>query len=258
MRATVAVATLALAAAFALPARAGDVLDSAYALQHQHKWTQAEQAFRKAAAADPGATTEAALAQFLDLTGRYAEALGVAQKAMAAFPGDPEVVVAEAECLGDTNHYHASMALCRRELAKLGKSGKPEIRSQLYLILAGAQGTAAQKDGILAMFKYAFSVKKNIDKSLELDPTYARANYGAGMYYLEAPIGADPKKGLALLERAHRLDPDDYGIEVDLIDQLDKTGHKQRARQELAAFDQAFSGLAAARHDIAPIAARLR
>ena len=249
---------VALALALAAPARAADSLQAAYALQHQHRWQEAEQAFRQALAAKPDAAHYAALADFLDLTGRPADGLAVAEKGLSAFPQDAPLAAADAECLGDVGHYHASMALCNRELARSRHTTTPKATlARFRLILAGDQGDAAQKDGIFAMFKYAFSVKANIDKARTLDPTYARAVYGAGMYEAESPIGGNLTEGIALLEKAHRLDPDDYGIDLDLISQLAHAGHKSEARKELAAFEEAFSGLPAARHDIRPLEKKL-
>ncbi len=248
------VAVFALAFGLAAPALAADSLQGAYALQHQHRWQEAEQAFRQALAANPDAAHYAALADYLDLTGRPADGLAVAQKGLAAFPKDAPLAAADAECLGDVNHYHASMALCNRELARSKHTAMSDATlARFRLILAGDQGDAAEKDGIFAMLKYAFSVKKNIDKARTLDPTYARAVYGAGMYEIESPIGGNVPEGIALLQKAHRLDPDDYGIDVDLISQLAHAGHKREARQELAAFDKAYSALPAARHDIQPV-----
>ena len=247
-------AAIALAFGLAAPARAADSLAGAYALQHQHRWQEAEQAFRQALADNPTAAHYAALADFLDLTGRPAAGLDVAQKGRSAFPDDAQLAAADAECLGDVGHYHASMALCNRELARSRHTTTSRATlARFRLILAGDQGDAAQKDGFFAMLKYAFSVKKNIDKAMALDPTYARAVYGAGMYEAESPIGGNLTAGIALLQKAHRMDPDDYGIELDLISQLVHAGRKSEARRELAAFEGAFSQLPAARHDIRPL-----
>jgi len=241
---------------------APDRLAEAVTLQKARNWSGAEKALRKAVEEEPGAASNVALGRFLILVGRPAEALPLFRKALEADAALPDALAGEAEALGDLGKYSQAMANCEKAIDRFD-GDKKVSRKQLarfYLILAGAQGQAAQKEGILAMIKYAFSVKKNIDKALDLDPAYARAVYGSGVYYLEAPsvVGGDAGKGLALLEKAHKLDPDDYGIHSAWIGALADGGRKDDARREADRYRQAFSGVPAAGREAEVWAAKIK
>ena len=260
-------ASLALAALFACaaicpaPMLAAGLVTEAAALKDARKWQASEQLLRRSVEEEPGSSSYKALAHLLFITGRPAEGLPLYRKALRVDPDDPDAVAGMVECLGDMGRYNQTIEACERAIKRFEKDPKatPAIMARFHLVLAGAQGTAAQKDGVMAMLKYAFSVKKHIDRALELDPAYARAVYGLGVYYREAPkvVGGDPAKGLELLEKAYRLGPDDYGLHQVWIEALIDEGRKDDARRELARYRKDFAGVAAAEREIDGLKARL-
>ncbi len=227
------------------PALANDRLDEAHRHWRAHNWAKAEAAFRSAAEADSAGVV--ALAHYLDETGRASEGHVLAQKALRIAPDNSEAVVTEIECLGDTGRYKEAIEAAERALARLepGKKASRALLSRLHLTLAGAQGTAAEKDGLMAMLKYAFSVKQHIDKSIELDPNSGRAWYGRGIYHRDAPsvVGGNPAKGLQDLEKAHRLAPDAFDIWAALIATMAQQGDGAGVKRETERYEQAFVGL---------------
>lgn len=243
-------------------AMAADRLTEGIAAQSAREWGTAEKALRKAVEEDPGPDSFKALGHYLFYTGRPGEGLALYRKSLEKDSDDPEAFAGEAECLGDLGRYQQAMDASERAIGRYGKDGKlsRKILARYYLVLAGAQGEAAQKEGVMAMIKYAFSVKKNIDRALELDPTYARAVYGLGVYYKDAPsvVGGDPSKGLSMLDKARRLDPGDYGIQLVWIGALAEAGRKDEARRELEKYRQTFAGVTAAFKDLDAVTSKMK
>ena len=98
-------------------------------------------------------------------------------------------------------------------MAKVLKQGAREVDLsnyvRAYLIMAGSKGMLATTGGIFSKLVNGVQVLPYLRKAEKLQPKSAGVAFGLGCFYVLAPsfVGGDKKKGLALLEKSIKIDP---------------------------------------------------
>lgn len=128
--------------------------------------------------------------------------------------------------------------------------------ARLYSVMGGAEGLKAQREGIGALLTIGPGVKGTFEKAIKADPRHARAWYGLGRYYLEAPLFlGDKSKALRDLTRADALGPDDLVIRAWYVYALHANGKQAQEREQLQALERDFGGVPSAKAMIAELEA---
>lgn len=140
-----------------------------------------------------------------------------------------------------------------------GRNPDKALWAKLLVGLGAAQGLRIRRDGLWAAIKYGTAVRGTFEKALAADPEGVMPLYALGRYYLEAPavVGGDAAKGLELLRRAVRRDPDSYELRADFVRHLIRAGKRAEAKAELEAYHQQFADVPQAIATIQPIQSKL-
>jgi tetratricopeptide (TPR) repeat protein len=133
--------------------------------------------------------------------------------------GDAEAMYTEA-----ADHARAAIALA------------PE-RPETHMELARALGRLAQFKGVLQSLGLASEVKTELDKAIELDPTYAAALHALALWNLEVPWIAGGRSGqvVPLFDRAIASEPNEIVHYVDYADALIRLNDTAAAKTQLEA-----------------------
>jgi tetratricopeptide (TPR) repeat protein len=98
-----------------------------------------------------------------------------------------------------------------------------------------ALGEQARLDGasVTNLFRVR-SIRRSVDRTLELAPNFSDALVGKGTLLLSIPgfLGGDVDEGERLLRRAIELEPDYFGARMRLAEALADSGRKSEARAE--------------------------
>lgn len=184
-----------------------------------------------------------ALGQLEDYLGDYEAAHSDYKKAATLRPEDfeAEVLMAHADVMAE--HYDRAKSLCEQLEHHPGLKDAPAwYRSELHVSLGGALGLKAKREGIWAMLRYGMGVRKEMEKALAVDGDNARARYGLGRYFYEAPgaVGGNQGKGLEMLATASRMAPEDWVIRGDYVRDLIHS-NRPEAKTELDRFARDFA-----------------
>jgi len=141
-----------------------------------------------------------------------------------------------------------------------GKNPDKVLWAKLLVGLGGAQGLRIKKEGLWAALKYGLAIRGTFEKAREADPDGAIPLYALGRFYLEAPAvaGGDPQKGLELLRKAIRRDPENYMTRAFYLQHLVQSGKRDEAHDELAAYQRLFADVPGAMAAIKQAAAKLQ
>jgi len=129
-----------------------------------------------------------------------------------------------------------------------GKNPDKVLWAKLLVGLGAVQGLKVKKEGLVAALKYGLAIRGTFEQACAADPTGALPLYALGRYYLEAPVvaGGDPQKGLELVRKAIRRDPESYVARAFYVECLLQVGRKDDAREELTAYQRHFADVPAA------------
>lgn len=172
--------------------------------------------------------------------GRLDEAIACYERALALKPADYAILWKLAEM-----HQIYGMLLGEQEKAKkeaLWEKGMEYGRRAVEVFPAGKEGhfyymanmgALAREQGALQSAWKFRKIRKELDRTLEIDPDYAPALVAKAQYLTEMPglLGGSDEEAVRLYERVLRVDPD-YGIARYYLAQLD--AKKRRHEQALA------------------------
>jgi len=101
--------------------------------------------------------------------------------------------------------------------------------------LSRALGRLTQFRGVLQSLNLARQVRKELDITLELDPTHALALHALALWHMEVPWIAGGRKGQVapLFEQSIALEPEVISHHTDFGESLLKLGESGAARQQL-------------------------
>lgn len=230
--------------------------------RRQHRFQAAEEALVSVLERSPehlGANLQ--MAYLKHYLGDDQACLPYMKRAAASHPGDLEaqVMLVHAYIWADRID-DAERQAEKTAAAWEGRAPDRSLWAKLLVGLGGVQGLRAKRDGLWAMVKYGLAVRGTFEKAYAADPEGSMPLYALGRYYLEAPAvaGGDPRKGLDLLRRAIRREPDDHGARADYLRYLVQLDRRAEAREELAAYQKAFDDVPAAMAAVQPLASRLK
>jgi tetratricopeptide (TPR) repeat protein len=250
---------VAAAGSFQVAAAGGD-LAQVQPLLRQGRFTQAQQLAEQALTKDPDSLeANLRMGEILDNLGDFDGALKHFKRAAEANPDSIEAQVWLGSGLLAAGKYDQSIAASEKALSKWEKKASDkEMLSRLWVNLAGAQGLKAKREGIFAMLRFGTAVRGNLEKALAIDVN-ARTQYALGRYYVEAPgaVGGDPSKGLPLLVKALKLEPNYHAIRANYIRGLIAAGKPADAKEEWGRFKADFGGLSAVMGEVKDIDSKL-
>ncbi len=236
---------VAAGATFQVAAASGG-LDQVQPLLRQGRFMEAQQIAEQALAKDPESLeANLRMGEILDNMGDFDGALKHFKRAADANPDSIEAQVWLGSGLLAAGKYDQSISASEKALSKWEKKATDkEMLSRLWVNLAGAQGLKSKREGLFAMLRFGTAVRGNLEKALAIDVN-ARTQYALGRYFVEAPgaVGGDPKKGLPLLEKALKLEPNYHAIRAHYIRGLLATDKKAEAKEEWRRFKVDFGGL---------------
>ncbi|MBO9540527.1 tetratricopeptide repeat protein [bacterium] len=195
-----------------------------------------------------------------DARGEYEDALSYYKKSLAIKENDFAAQVMIAHALLMLERYNEAMDLCEKlEKHPGAKDASAYYRSEVYVVLGGAQGLKSKREGMMAMMKYGLGVRKQLEKGVEIDPDNARARYALGRYFLEAPgmVGGDAKKGTEMLAKAVKMDSDDWVIRGNYVRGLFQI-NSPSAKEEGERFVKDFASIPASQKTFADVIAKLK
>jgi tetratricopeptide (TPR) repeat protein len=162
--------------------------------------------------------------------GRFEEAIALYEKALALRPNQYELLWKLSQML---QVYGQSLGDERKEqkiaawekgvvYGKRAVEVRPDGKEGHFYYMAN-MGSLAQVKGTLTAVWNFRAIKKELDKTLELDPDYPPALVAKAQYLTELPKvfgGRDEESAMALYRRAVELDPD-YRIAYYYMAQID-------------------------------------
>lgn len=176
--------------------------------------------------------------------GRLDEAIGCYEQALALKPADYTILWKLSEM-----HQIYGMLLGDREKAKkeaLWEKGMEYGRRAVEVSPAGKEGRfyymanmgalARERGALQSVWKFR-KIRKELERTLEIDPDYAPALVAKAQYLTELPgvLGGSEEEAARLYERALRVDPD-YGIARYYLAELE--ARRGRYEQALALIEK--------------------
>ncbi len=170
--------------------------------------------------------------------GRLDEAIGCYEQALSLKPGEYRILWKLSEM-----HQIYGMLLEDRERAKkeaLWEKGMeygrravevfPDGKEGHFYYMANMGALARERGALQSVWKFR-KIRKELDRTLEIDPNYAPALVAKAQYLTEMPglLGGSDEEAVRLYEQALRADPD-YGIARYYLAEL----HARRGRYEQA------------------------
>jgi hypothetical protein len=212
------------------------------ALYKAGKWSAAREALAKAGTKDLEGIY--ANADFELYVGDVRVAKTLYMKARQLDPGHSHAAYGLGSCYLESTEYDKAYDLAQGAEGMGAREGAFQ-HSRVLTILGGAQGLKADRGSLMDKLRFGPKVRSTLERALSLAPGNPNAQYAVGRYYLEAPgpIGGDPPKSIAYLERAAALDPYFYKANLWLITALKATGRADRARQLAVTYRAKFAGL---------------
>ncbi|HEY9856168.1 MAG TPA: tetratricopeptide repeat protein [Stenomitos sp.] len=252
---------LALSTASAAVATGEDPVAVAVVQQRQHHFKEAEQTLNSVLEMDPddlGANLR--MGDLKVYCGDEKAAAAYIKRAAAAHPKDLEaqVMLVHAylwlERLEEAEHQ-ANKTIAAWE----GKNPDKVLWARLLVALGAVQGLKVKKEGLVAALRYGMGIRGIFEQACAADPEGALPLYALGRYYLEAPAvaGGDSRKGLELVRKAIRRDPESHVARAFYIQYLLQIGKKDEAREELAAYQRQFGDVPRALAAIKQASAKL-
>ncbi len=148
--------------------------------------------------------------------GRFEQAIEAYEKVLAMRPNDYKVLwklsemhEVRAEMLGEKDRQRR-VALWKKgiEYGKSAIEADPKGKEGHFYYMANMGALARTEGGVALVWRFR-AIKKEMDKTLELDPNYAPGLVARAQYLTEMPgvLGGDDEEALRLYKRALESDP---------------------------------------------------
>jgi tetratricopeptide (TPR) repeat protein len=121
--------------------------------------------------------------------------------------------------------YEEGLALARRALQV------DNSNADAHFAVFANHGRLLQMDGVTLNAINLFRAKRELERTLELDPHHSDALAAKGGMYRQLPwmLGGDLGKAEEFLTRAIAFDPDSVGARIELAETYREMGHRERS-----------------------------
>ncbi len=180
---------------------------------------------------------------FVD-AGRFTDAVAAYDAALAASPDDATLLARRARARVYRADHATELSDAEREAAYEAAVADAERAVELApndaeatFELSRALGRMAQFRGVVQSLNLAGRMREALDRTLELDPTYASAWHASALWHAEVPwvAGGRTREVVPSFERAVELEPDVLGHRVAFARILIAEEAYDRARAQLDA-----------------------